>query len=68
MCHIGKGIPGIRKILADDASGWHLFTPDGHHSYTEAALSEVLNDPAWNGWTLTGVTGNGLYLQPEPTD
>ncbi len=66
---IAKGIKGIRKLINENRSGWHLFFRENENSewqlgeyYSETVLQIRTN---YHGWTLTDYSGNGLYFTKE---
>jgi hypothetical protein len=61
---IAKGIEGIRKIKATNASGWHIFTEVKYMIFLEESLSEILAMDIFDGWEIIGFTGNGMTIRP----
>lgn len=60
---IKKGIKGIRKILSENGSDWHVFLNNSYSSFEPATLTEVRK--AYGAYILTGVQGNMLSFESK---
>jgi hypothetical protein len=58
---IKTGIVGIRKYLADNAGGWHIFTDGSYSEFSYEKLSEIRK--TYGAYILTGVMGNVLSFE-----
>lgn len=54
------GIKGIRKIIADNKRGWHVWTDNEYKGYSDYSLSELRT--IHNTKYCIDVTGNGLSI------
>lgn len=57
---IALGIRGIRVLLRENKSGWHVFLDDKYRGYLNHDV-DTLRD-TFKYATLTGYTGNGIYF------
>lgn len=55
---IATGIEGIRKILADNLNGWHVWIDGVQVDYFDMTLDDIRT--MFSYATLIHVTGNGL--------
>ena len=47
-------------IAANDSFGWHIFYGDTYNGFEKLSAAQCIQIAEWRGWTLIGVTGNGL--------
>lgn len=68
---IYKGIKGIRKFLADDTSGWHVWIDGDYYEYSYDKVSEIfsrLSNSKVAVYYFTGWTGNNLFFNTVPQE
>lgn len=55
---IAKGIKGIRKALADKATGFHITTRTQYLAFVDCTPRQIAEAMSEYGYTLIDVTGN----------